>query len=118
LTDHNPLVYINNLTLKSRNLTKWRLLLAQYNFKVEYKKGILNKNADALSRITIATIEELTTLSDDEIRKHQMNDLKLANIIEKANKNKGEWNEYKLENGILFNWRSVRNKNPRQYNKS
>ena len=49
-TDHNPLTYLNNLTLSSARLTRWRLKLAEYNFKIVYKKGSMNKVADPLSR--------------------------------------------------------------------
>lgn len=50
-TDHHPLTYLNNITLSSSRLTRWRLKLAEYNFKIIYKKGSINTNADALSRI-------------------------------------------------------------------
>lgn len=49
--NHNPLTYLNNITLASSRLTRWRLKLSEYSFKIVYKKGILNSNADALSRI-------------------------------------------------------------------
>jgi hypothetical protein len=50
VTDHNPLTYLNNVSLSSARLTRWRLKLAEYNFKILYKKGSLNSNADYLSR--------------------------------------------------------------------
>ena len=50
-TDHNPLTYLNNVTLASSRLTRWRLKLSEYNFKIIYKRGVTNSNADALSRI-------------------------------------------------------------------
>ncbi len=31
-------------------MTRWRLKLAEYDFKIIYKKGSLNSNADAMSR--------------------------------------------------------------------
>ncbi len=52
-TDHNPLVYLKNLTLSSERLTRWRLKLAEYDFDVVHRKGVLNGNADALSRIEL-----------------------------------------------------------------
>ena len=42
---------MNNITLSSSRLTRWRLKLAEYNFKIIYKKGSINTNADALSRV-------------------------------------------------------------------
>ena len=64
-TDHNPLTYLNNLTLSSARLTRWRLKLAEFDFDVIYKKGILNSNADALSRIEV----EQTSKQDNIVAK-------------------------------------------------
>ncbi|CAF0859482.1 unnamed protein product [Brachionus calyciflorus] len=50
-TDHNPLTFLNNLTLSSSRLTRWRLKLSEYNFKITYKKGNANTDADDLSRL-------------------------------------------------------------------
>ena len=50
ITDHNPLVYLNNITLSSERLTRWRLKLAEYDFDIKYRKGKANANADAMSR--------------------------------------------------------------------
>ena len=58
ITDHNPLVYLNNLTINSNRLTKWRLRLAEFKFTVKYKKGEENTNADSLSRVE-EKVEEL-----------------------------------------------------------
>ena len=57
-TDHNPLVYLNNLTANSNRLTKWRLRLAELKFTVRYKKGSENINADTLSWINNDPKEE------------------------------------------------------------
>jgi predicted aspartyl protease len=51
ITDHNPLVYLNNITLSSERLTRWRLKLSEYDFDIIYRKGQANANADAMSRI-------------------------------------------------------------------
>jgi hypothetical protein len=51
ITDHNPLVYLKNITLSSERLTRWRLKLAEYDFDIEYRRGSANGNADAMSRI-------------------------------------------------------------------
>ena len=50
-TDHQPLRYLDSLTEKNARLTRWSLILQNYNISVvEYKRGTLNGNADALSR--------------------------------------------------------------------
>lgn len=53
ITDHKPLQWIYSIKDPSSRILRWRLALAEYSFKVEYKKGSLNSNADALSRIPI-----------------------------------------------------------------
>lgn len=47
------------MSLKDPNskLTRWRLRLEEYDYKIIYKKGKYNTNADALSRIQINTHE-------------------------------------------------------------
>jgi hypothetical protein len=50
-TDHNPLVYLNNTKNKSSRVCRWRLQLSEYKYEIKYKKGVLNTNADALSRV-------------------------------------------------------------------
>lgn len=57
-TDHNPLIYLNNITITSERLTRWRLKLAEYNFNIIYRKGKCNANADTLSRVE--TVEQET----------------------------------------------------------
>ena len=60
ITDHNPLVYSNNIKLSSDRLTRWRLKLAEFDFDIVYKKGKANGNADAMSRIPqISPIENV-----------------------------------------------------------
>jgi len=51
LSDHNPLVYMENTKNKTSKVNRWRLELAEYNYEIRYKAGILNTNADALSRV-------------------------------------------------------------------
>ena len=49
-TDHNPLVWLNQVKTKSQRLLRWSLALQPYDFAIRYRKGSSN-NADALSRI-------------------------------------------------------------------
>lgn len=50
-TDHRPLTWLMNLKDPNSKLMRWRIKLDEYNYEIEYKKGTLNSNADALSRI-------------------------------------------------------------------
>ena len=50
-TDHQPLRYSDSLSEKNSRLTRWSLILQNFRLSVEYKRGSLNGNADALSRM-------------------------------------------------------------------
>lgn len=50
-TDHKPLAWLMSLKDPNSKLMRWKIKLDEYNFEIEYKKGTLNSNADALSRI-------------------------------------------------------------------
>jgi hypothetical protein len=54
VTDHRPLTWIFNVKDPSSRLLRWRLKLEEYDYKVVYRKGSNNTNADALSRIHVA----------------------------------------------------------------
>ena len=50
VTDHKPLTWIFSVKDPSSRLLRWRLLLEEYQYDVQYKAGVRNTNADALSR--------------------------------------------------------------------
>lgn len=50
-TDHRPLTWLMSLKDPNSKLMRWRIKLDEYDYEIEYKKGTLNSNADALSRI-------------------------------------------------------------------
>lgn len=75
ITDHKPLTWIMSLKEPNSKLVRWRLRLEEFDYEVIYKKGKLNTNADALSRIkindtgqTIPTEVNINTL--DNISNH------------------------------------------------
>ena len=49
-TDHNPLLWLNQVRDKSQKLLRWSITLQEYDMKVENKNGKQNCNVDALSR--------------------------------------------------------------------
>lgn len=50
VTDHKPLTWLFNCKDPSSRLVRWRLKLLEYDYKITYKPGVQNTNADALSR--------------------------------------------------------------------
>lgn len=53
ITDHKPLQFLMNVKEPNSRLTRWRLRLEEFDYKIIYQKGKSNSNADALSRIEI-----------------------------------------------------------------
>lgn len=62
MTDHKPLVGIfhQNRAVShtaAARIQRWALLLSAYSYQIEYRKGELNQNADALSRLPLPAKE-------------------------------------------------------------
>ena len=49
-TDHRPLKWLESLKEPSSKLVRWKLLLSEYDYEIDYIKGKQNLVADALSR--------------------------------------------------------------------
>ena len=52
-TDHNPLKWLFTLKTPQGRLARWTETLKAYDFKIEYRPGRSNANADALSPMPI-----------------------------------------------------------------
>ncbi|XP_040209167.1 uncharacterized protein LOC120940401 [Rana temporaria] len=50
ITDHNPLSWLNRVAGENGKLLRWSLILQQYDFTIQHKKGSAHGNADGLSR--------------------------------------------------------------------
>ncbi|XP_041424995.1 uncharacterized protein LOC121395491 [Xenopus laevis] len=50
ITDHNPLSWLNKVAGDNGKLLRWSLILQQYDFTIQHKKGSEHGNADGLSR--------------------------------------------------------------------
>jgi hypothetical protein len=57
VTNHKPLTWIINMKDPRSRLLRWRIKLEEYDYEAVYRKGTLNTNADALSRISSLTGE-------------------------------------------------------------
>ena len=49
--DHRPLTYLRNSTYTNSRISRWSLLLQDYNFTVTHISGVSNVGADVLSRL-------------------------------------------------------------------
>lgn len=58
ITDHKPSQWLFSLKDPSSKLLRSRIKLEEYDYKILYKKGTSNTNADALSRIEIHAKED------------------------------------------------------------
>lgn len=57
VTDHKPLEWLFSLKEPNSKMVRWRLKLEEFDYTIVYKKGTLNQNADALSRIRVPPTE-------------------------------------------------------------
>lgn len=57
VTDHRPLVYLFNVKDPKSKLIRWRIRLMEYQYTIKYKPGVLNTNADALSRVVNPNVQ-------------------------------------------------------------
>ncbi|PNF41072.1 hypothetical protein B7P43_G06245 [Cryptotermes secundus] len=64
VTDHKGLTWIFNVKDPSSRLMRWKLLLEEYDYEIQYRAGERNSNADSLSRYPVeclnVNMEELT----------------------------------------------------------
>jgi len=58
ITDHKPLSWLFGVKDPGARLTRWRLQLEEYDYKIIYKPGVQNTNSDALSRITVTSVPQ------------------------------------------------------------
>lgn len=64
-SDHASLRWLMGISEPSGRLMRWRLRLSEFDFQVVYKKGKLNTQADALSRLT--TLGSTVVAPDEDI---------------------------------------------------
>ena len=90
LTDHEPLQWLSAQKMQGM-LCRWALALQEYDFKIEYKPGSQNANADALSRRAPNTTEQITEFaatylkngsSQDELRSAQQQDVVTSQLYQ------------------------------------
>ena len=79
VTDHAPLQWLSSQKMEGL-LCRWTLALQVYNFTIVYHKGLLNSNADALSRLgqteakTAQAVITIASISPVELHTAQQED--------------------------------------------
>ncbi len=123
VTDHRPLKYLLTIKDASSRLAKWAMFLMEYSFTIQYRKGNLNSNVDALTRLREETDEkeereppmiavvtrgqELRPVSSaiwtkEEIQKLQQEDESIDRIKENLD---NENSPYFIDDGIIYKQR-------------
>lgn len=69
MTDHKPLEWLHSVKDLTSRLIRWRLKLAEYDYKVIYKASKMNCNTDALSRNLVKY--ETTPEHREPLKEHQ-----------------------------------------------
>ena len=120
-TDHAALTWAFNCLKTSSRLTRWILRLQQFQFRVQYRKGLHNIVPDALSRAVAppsatayvasntshCTSDLPTTLSD--IQEAQERDPEISDMAKQSAATcKPDRIGYTLLQGILYRWSPVR----------
>ena len=90
MTDHTPLTYLfgHDSTIPamaSARVQRWALALSAYNYIIEYKRGVENANADALSRLPLSDRPLLSAapiVSSKEIRTETQRDRVLSRVFQ------------------------------------
>ena len=54
ITDHQSLRWLHSIKSPSGRLARWSVYLQQFDFDIRYRKGVLNRIADTLSRDPVA----------------------------------------------------------------
>jgi transposase InsO family protein len=112
-TDHAPLQFRRALVNPNSRLTRWALILTEYDFEITHVKGELNVVADALSRSEDAESPTemdifLIGKSAQDWATAQREDPELFSIIQKIEQAPQSMARYKMEDNILWYQRSNR----------
>ena len=78
LTDNNPLTYVLTTARLDATGHRWLASLANYNFTIKYRSGSSNIDADILSRLHSADIQEIS----EESVKAICNKVSVSNFVE------------------------------------
>jgi hypothetical protein len=106
--DHCALCHLMNLKDPTGKLARWRLLLSEYQFTIEYKSGKQHKNVDALSRAPVEGASDeyedsprIFFVEEINMKQYQDEDTWCQSIKAKLNADRPIYRNYHLINDIL-----------------
>ena len=79
LTDHAPLQWLSAQKMEGM-LCRWALAMQEFDFQIVYRKGSLNTNADALSRLPCAATVAMPHYSIIDLRAAQQHNGTIAKV--------------------------------------
>jgi hypothetical protein len=121
-TDHQSLQWLMSAQSPAR-LVRWALSLSEFDFEIRYRKGLFNKNADALSRLATpessidqeCRLEEIymnlneclfeqLKITNQEFIRHQLNDSLCSAYLKlcEANEGMSPDKQWQVEEGVLY----------------
>ena len=119
-TDHNPLKWLFTIKSPEGRLAHWTETLKAYDFKVEYRPGKSNANADALSRIPVISAISPPKFELANMAELQGKDQSIAQLVKYLETGELPGNssddckliskvdQYVLQDGILYHLYSPR----------
>eukprot|EP01050_Picozoa_sp_SAG11_P009393 SAG11_NODE_878_length_6760_cov_22.303558_2_plen_211_part_00 len=66
ITDHNSLQYLSKPNETGGRMSRWAMIMSEYNYSIEYLKGELNTVADALSRLITVPDDKWIPMTEDQ----------------------------------------------------
>ena len=113
-TDHAPLQWLSAQKMEGM-LCRWALAMQEYSFQVVYRKGSLNTNADALSRVETLPCSVTLSLphhSNTELQAAQRADPAISKVLQAHSQASSpppsrEWRQYPLRRYVQM-WRQLR----------
>lgn len=113
ISDHSPLQWLQNQKDNNGRLGRWAIQLASTNYRIQYKPGRVHQNADCLSRIKVAVIQEkgkqkeiCLKQAEDPLCIHIRNYLDNGELTEEHQVNNPVWVKeiefYQVIDGVLY----------------
>jgi hypothetical protein len=122
ITDNSTITYLDSMRGKSRKLTRWALLIDEFEVKIHHRPGKQNVVPDALSRAPVAPLPNepnyidsgkdimylpivfslFTSFSIKKLKKEQETDEETKLITSKLHSSQEHSENYKIMEGILY----------------